>query len=247
MIELIEDGHGNDIVQETRGWDEHKQVTKSQRKKESAHDYRYFPDPDLPKLYLHELFDIESMRSALPEIPAQKRTRYENDYGIADDAVEIFVDDVELSSYFESVIENLGSSDLAKTASNYLTSDFYGIKKDAPDATLPSIENFAKLISMIDAGDVNSRGAKDTLLIMTTKGDRDPEEIAKEKGFIQKNDPDAIKVIAEQVIADNPDQAQQYRDGNEKIIKFLMGQVMKESKGSANPQVAESVLEDLLK
>lgn len=246
MIDLIESGRGNEIIQETRGWDENKLVSSSQRKKESAQDYRYFPDPDLPKLYLHELFDLQQMKSELPELPWQKRERYKTTYGLNDDAIEIYVADTEFANYFETVAAELGDASFAKTASNYMTSDFAGIAKENPEAKLPPVTDFVKLMKMVHDSIINSRGAKDILLVLATVGG-DPETIADEKGLVQKSDPEAIKKIAQQVIAENPEQVAQYKAGNEKTIKFLMGQGMKLSQGSANPAVLEQTLAELMK
>lgn len=246
MIDLIESGRGEEIVQETRGWDENKLVSSSQRKKESAQDYRYFPDPDLPKLYLHELFDLDQMKSELPELPWQKRERYKTTYGLHDDAIEIYVADSLFANYFETVAAELGDASFAKTASNYMTSDFAGIAKENPEAKLPPVADFVKLMKMVHDGTINSRGAKDILLALATVGG-DPEKIADEKGLVQKSDPEAIKKIAQQVIDENQEQVEQYKAGNEKTIKFLMGQGMKLSQGSANPAVLEQTLAELMK
>ena len=246
MVKLIEAGKGDEIVQETRGWDDPSGTTKSQRAKESAHDYRYFPDPDLPKLYLHELFDLDEQKAGLPELPWQKRDRYAADYGISGEAIEMFVKDKDLAAYFETIADALGDKKLITSASNYITSDFVGLQKENPEAKLPESDAFITLMQMIAAGDLSSRGAKDLLAILVTDGG-DPKQIAEEKGLIQKNDPEALKKMAQEVIDANPDQVQQYKDGNENIVKFLMGQVMKASKGSANPQMAEQALVELLK
>jgi aspartyl-tRNA(Asn)/glutamyl-tRNA(Gln) amidotransferase subunit B len=246
MVKLIEEGRGDEIVQETRGWDDPSGSTKSQRAKESAHDYRYFPDPDLPKLYLHELFDLDKEKAGLPELPWQKRERYSSDYGISDEAIEMFVKDKSLAEYFETIADTLGDKKLITSASNYITSDFVGLQKENPEAKLPEADAFITLMQMIGAGDLNSRGAKDLLAILVTDGGN-PKQIAEEKGLIQKNDPEALKKMAQEVIDANPDAVQQYKDGNENIIKFLMGNVMKASKGSANPQMAEEALKELMK
>jgi len=246
MTNLIKEGRGNEIVQETRGWDDPNNKTVSQRAKESAHDYRYFPDPDLPKLYLHELFDLEKEKAGLPELPWEKRVRYGSDYGISDEAIEMFVKDKDLGHYFETIANTLGDKKLITSASNYITSDFVGIQKDNTEAKLPVAESFITLMQMIAAGDLNSRGAKDLLVILATDGG-DPKKIAEEKGLIQKNDPEALKKMAQEVIDANPDAVKQYKDGNENIIKFLMGNVMKASKGSANPKMAEEALTALMK
>jgi aspartyl-tRNA(Asn)/glutamyl-tRNA(Gln) amidotransferase subunit B len=116
MAELQENGKANEIVQETRGWDEGKQKTFSQRKKESSHDYRYFPEPDLPKMKLHEAFDLEKIKSELPELPQAKRLRYKNDFGIKDEDIESYINDKELGSWFEEVADALKGLSLKSEA-----------------------------------------------------------------------------------------------------------------------------------
>jgi len=130
MIVLMEEGKGEEIVQETRGWDEGKQKTFSQRKKEGSADYRYFPDPDLPKLKLHEAFDLEKMKKELPELPEAKRVRYKNDFGIKDEDIEVYVNDPVLGVWFEEVAKILQKKDSIKILSNYIISDYLGLKKN---------------------------------------------------------------------------------------------------------------------
>jgi aspartyl-tRNA(Asn)/glutamyl-tRNA(Gln) amidotransferase subunit B len=239
---LLEEGRGSEIVQETRGWDENKQATFSQRKKEDSHDYRYFPEPDLPKMYLHEMFDLEKMKSELPELPSTKRARYEKDFGIKKEDIEILVADAELSQFFEAVSKNL-SGESVKKAGNYILSDLNSLRTD--DFKMPKAESFAKIISMLGDNKINSRGAKD-LIGEIVKGDIDPESFAKENNLIQEFDEGKLKTIAEAIIAANPKVAEEYKSGNEKSIQFLVGQFMKESKGSANPQLALKLLQELL-
>jgi len=248
MIELHEEGKGDEIVQETRGWDEIKQSTFSQRKKESSHDYRYFPDPDLPKLKLSEVFDTEKIKKELPELPSAKRRRYKDESGfeLKDEDIESYVSDIVLGQWFDSIAKILKHPKSVQTASNYITSDFLGLKKASPDITYPSAENFAELINMFVGGEISSRGAKDILAIMVLN-DESPKKIADEKGLIQKNDEGAIIEIAKKVIEANAEAVASYKAGKEAAIMSLVGQIMKESKGSANPQIAKKVLVDLLK
>lgn len=244
-IALFEDGRGNEIVQETRGWDEDKQITVSQRSKENSEDYRYFPDPDIPKLYLHEMFDIETMRGELPELPWEKRARYAN-LGIKGDDIEILIGDKEIAPLFEhivSVFEN--QKEVLVKASNYLCSDLIGYRGNVEGFQYPDKESFAKLMEMISKNLLNSRGAKDILLVLCTEGGN-PEKIAEEKGLLQQSDEGAIKSMVQKVIDASPEQVADYKNGNENILKFLMGQVMKESKGSVNPEIATEILKQLL-
>lgn len=245
MIELIESGEKDKIVQETRGWDETKQSTFSQRVKENANDYRYFPDPDLPKLFLSEIFNTEELRKNLPELPQAKRIRYENDYGIKKEDIESYITDQELGSWFEKVATILNDKDKIKTASNYITSDFLGLKKINPDIKIPSENNFAELIQMISDNKISSRAAKDILAMIATE-DASPMKIAEEKDLLQKNDEGALKEIIQKIIDNNKEVVETYKAGKENAIMSLVGQVMKETKGSANPQLALKLLKELM-
>ncbi|HLP86358.1 MAG TPA: Asp-tRNA(Asn)/Glu-tRNA(Gln) amidotransferase subunit GatB [Candidatus Paceibacterota bacterium] len=245
MIKLLEEGKGSEIIQETRGWDENKQVTFSQRTKENANDYRYFPDPDLPKLYLNKVFDIEKMKKELPELPEEKRNRYRNDYGIKDEDIESYIVDQELGKWFEKVAEILKNKETIKTASNYITSDYLGLRKVNENISLPSEKNFAELIQMVSEGKISSRGAKDILAMIVVK-DESPEKIAEEKGLIQNHDEGALKEIVQKVIDANPEVVATYKGGKENAIMSLVGQIMKETKGSANPSLVQKILKELL-
>ncbi len=251
QIEAIESGEK--IVQETRGWDDVKQRTFSQRKKESSHDYRYFPEPDLPKLKLSEVPDFapEELRRAMPELPWIKRERYAKEFGIKAEDIESYVTDPELATFFERVVELLGKDkEKVKLASNYITTDLMGhlaarpLSADSetrfPNSRVPNPGSFASLVEMIIAGDLSSRGAKDVLAIML--GDAhsdtlspDPRVIAESKGLLQQHDEGALLKIVEQVISDNGGVVEEYKAGKEASLQFLIGQGMRLSKGSANP------------
>ncbi len=245
MIALNEEGKASEIVQETRGWDEGKQKTFSQRSKESSHDYRYFPDPDLPKMKLLEIFDIEKMKKELPELPTGKRARYAKDYGIKEEDIETFINDPELAKWFEEVTGVIPAKAGILTASNYITSDYIGIKKSNPTAKLPSPQNFAELISMVIEGKISSRAAKDILATIVME-DASPMNIATERDLLQKNDEGALKEIAQKAIDANPEAVLSYKAGKENAIMSLVGAIMKETKGSANPGLAKKILIDLL-
>jgi aspartyl-tRNA(Asn)/glutamyl-tRNA(Gln) amidotransferase subunit B len=247
MIELFEEGKESEIVKETRGWDEMKQKTVSQRKKESSQDYRYFPDPDLPKMKLHEAFDLEEMKKNLSETPAQKRARYKNDYGIKDEDIEVYINDLELGKFFENVSTELSENkDIIKIASNYITSDFIGLKKNNSEIKLPSAINFAELATLIFENKISSRAGKD-ILAMIVINDESPLKIATEKDLLQKNDTGALTEIAQKIIDANEKVVSDYKAGKEAALMSLVGQMMKETKGSANPQIAKNLLIDLLK
>ena len=246
MEKLVESGKQNEIVQETRGWDESKQKTFSQRSKENANDYRYFPDPDLPKMKLHEAFDLESMKKELPELPAQQRARYKKDFGVKDEDVEIYVNDLNLAKWFEEVAKILKNPEKIKIASNYVTSDFIGITKVNLEAKPPSVANFAELIVLVSENKISSRVAKDILALIVIN-DESPTKIATEKDLFQKNDEGALKEIAQKIIEANPKVVADYKGGKENALMSLVGQIMKETKGSANPEVTKQILIDLLK
>ncbi|HRH24998.1 MAG TPA: Asp-tRNA(Asn)/Glu-tRNA(Gln) amidotransferase subunit GatB [Candidatus Paceibacterota bacterium] len=244
MQALYEAGREDEIVQETRGWDENKQTTFSQRSKENANDYRYFPDPDIPKFMLNEMFDMDALKLSLPELPWQKRERYQKDFGLGEE-LETFVVDGELSKYFETVARNLPNLDQIKTASNYILSDMLGNLKKDSSLRMPSPENFAILVGMIAGGEITSRGAKD-ILAMIMKEDADPKSIAEKEGLLQQNDEETIRTLAQKIISENQNLVDQYRAGKESIAQAFVGTVMKETKGSANPQVTLKILKEEL-
>jgi len=245
MTELLDNNRGNEIVQETRGWDENKQSTFSQRSKENANDYRYFPDPDLPKLFLNKVFNNEEIIKTLPELPETKRARYRNDFSIKDEDIESYIIDQELGKWFEDVANILKNIDKIKNASNYITSDYLGLKKLNAEIKLPSIKNFVELIEMISEGKISSRGAKDILALVVIN-DESPLKIAEERGLIQNHDEGALKEIVKIIIDKNPEVVATYKGGKENALMSLVGQVMKESKGSANPSLVQKILKELL-
>lgn len=233
---------GGKISQETRGWDENKQKTFSQREKESSHDYRYFPDPDLPKLKLSEIpeFAPEILRKEIPELPWSKRSRLVREYGLKDETAELFVQDVELGVFFENVVRG-ESGTIASLSANYITSDLLSLMKSDAKAKLPDIGSFKKLMGMVGNGALSSRGAKDILAIIY-KERGDPEVVAKEKGLMQESDEDKLKEIVEKIISANSEAVVQYKSGKESALQFLVGQGMKEAKGSANPRILKKLI-----
>ncbi len=244
-IALIE--KGEKIIQETRGWDDTTGKTYSQRLKEDSHDYRYFPDPDLPKQKISEIqeFSREKLAASLPELPDAKRARYAK-LGLKSLDISIYVSNPEVAAFFEAA----GSTVLA---SNYISSDILGlIKKKHGEGKehlitdLPfNASAFAKLIEMISTNKVSSRGAKDILAVMFEVGG-DPMKIAESKDLLQKSDEGAIKKIASEVITENPVAVDEYKKGKQASLMFLVGQGMKKSKGSANPEMLKSSLLSLL-
>ncbi|KKU50416.1 MAG: Aspartyl/glutamyl-tRNA(Asn/Gln) amidotransferase subunit B [Parcubacteria group bacterium GW2011_GWA1_47_10] len=246
MTKLLDAGKGEEIVQETRGWDDSKQATFSQRKKESSHDYRYFPDPDLPKMMLHEAFDLEQMKKELPELPEEKRERYKNEFGIKDEDIESYINDLTLGKWFEEVVPLLKNKDWIQIASNYITSDYLGIKKSNSLAKLPSPKNFAELINLVAENSISSRVAKNILAIIVIH-DESPEKIAAEKNLLQAYDEDSSVEFIKKIIEANPKIVADYKGGKANALMSLVGIIMKETDGTANPQVAKKLLEELLK
>ncbi len=251
MTKILDGGPG-EIVQETRGWDEGGQKTFSQRKKESAHDYRYFPDPDLPKLKISEIpeFSKDELEDSMPELPWNKRERLSK-LNIQKEQIELFVSNDLYGSFFDLVFRNLNKNEEAvRLAANYISSDIAGLVSvsglDLPKFVSITPENFAKLMIMIVDGKVSSRGAKDTLKIMFDEGG-DPQIIAEKNGFIQKNDIEALKKIVEEIIFANPTVVADYKSGKVALIQFFVGQGMKASKGSGNPGTLKTLFEEAMK
>lgn len=243
QIQVLESG--GTLKQETHGWNDQQQITIPQRSKEDAKDYRYFPEPDLPKLYLHELFDLQKMKSELPELPADKRARYAMEFGIKSEDIESYVNNPDMAAFFEEVIESLDdkNSTIIATTSNYITSDIIGIlKSDEFKNQEMNVwkdldpQMFAKLMNMVDRGELGSRGAKDLLLHMIKEGG-DPEVLAEEQGLLQQNDTGTLEAIVEIIIENNPSQVAEYKAGKDTLMKFFVGMAMKETKGSGNPQI----------
>lgn len=239
-IEALE--KGEKIVQETRGWDEAKQKTYSQRIKEDSHDYRYFPDPDLPKMMISEIFDLKKIKEELPELPWERRSRYLKVFNIKEQDADSYVNDKKLGDFFEKVIADFSENkELVQLASNYISSDLVGILSKGSKLSFPNDKDFAKIISMVSEGKISSRGAKDLLVRIVVSGG-DPEEIANKEGLIQQNDEGTLKTLAEKLIAENPTVVADFKAGKEASLQYLVGQAMKVTKGSANPQVIKKIL-----
>lgn len=235
---------GEKVVQETRGWDENKGKTFSQRVKEDSHDYRYFPDPDLPKLFINEIPEFSNL--TLPELPGQKRARLIKDFSLTEKEAEIMVTDTEVGNYFESVVAILKDAKLVKLATNYIVSDYLGLLKKS-DKTITEIspENFAELITITAAGTLSSRGAKDVLKVMFEEGGK-AQEIAVSRNIIQKNDTEELKKIAEKIVAESPAVVADFKAGKASVFQYFIGQAMKATKGSANPEVMKVIFEEIL-
>lgn len=229
---------GETIRQETRGWDEDRGITFSQRAKEGSTDYRYFPEPDIPKLKISDVpeWGIEALQASLPELPWERRSRLTG-IGIKEADADTLVSDIEKSSYFDEVANLLhGESAKIQTAANYLLNDIAA-------ATPPDARHFVALIEMIVGGEVSSRGAKDVLALMLAGETRGPKEIAQEKGFLQNSDPEALKALVRGVLEREQTAVSEYKAGKGNALQYLVGAVMKESRGSANPSLARELVE----
>jgi aspartyl-tRNA(Asn)/glutamyl-tRNA(Gln) amidotransferase subunit B len=246
-IEIIEEG--GKVAQETRGWDETKLETFSQRKKENAHDYRYFPDPDLPKLYLTELFDKEALKSALPEMPSVRKSRLLS-LGLKEETAGIIVDTPTIAFYFDKVTEGK-NKDFILLASNYIVGDIIGLlkkeNKELIEDNFLTVNQMIALIEMLVGGELSSRAAKDLLPLLLADKTLNTRALAEEKGLIQKNDKDALKKIVEEVLIESPTQVADYKSGKEQMFMYFVGQCMKKSKGAGNPGLFQELLKEILK
>ncbi len=246
QIETIE--KGEKVIQETRGWNESKETTFSQRLKEDSHDYRYFPDPDLPKLVLSEIaeFQKDELLKTLPELPSDKRARYLT-LGLKKEDAETLAQDAVLADFFDAVIRDRKKEFILRSA-NYITSDIIGlriVKKISGVGNLTP-DSFQNLIEMSFEGSLSSRGVKDTLAYLFEKGG-DATQVAQAKGLIQKSDKGTLEKIVTEVIEKNPKVSLDYRAGKISSIQYLVGEAMKATKGAGNPEVIKSLLEEKLK
>ena len=242
QAEVLE--RGEKVVQETRGWDEAKGKTFSQRVKESANDYRYFPDPDLPKLQLDALeeFSLSRIGLDMPELPEKKREKYGH-IGLTIEQIEIIISDIRVDKFFNDVLVHAGNADsVPRLLANYLITDLLPQVSASQVILSFSAENFAKLIVMVSDDKITSRVAKD-LLTEVVIGGKNPEVLTAERGLLQNSSNEAILKIVEEIVAHNPTVVADYKSGKESALQFLVGQGMKLSRGSANPKM----LIDLIK
>jgi aspartyl-tRNA(Asn)/glutamyl-tRNA(Gln) amidotransferase subunit B len=246
---------GKKITQETRGWDDAREITISQREKEEAFDYRYFPEPDLPPIYFKNV-EIGKIKHTIPELPQQKRNRFDREYELDKKTIEIFVRNRKLSNYFEKVISELEPnltheklSDLIKLSSNYLISDLQGLLKETPilsDKFLITPENFAEFIILIHNGKISSKIAKIVLDGMFKTG-ADPSNIIEEKNLVLISDEAEIENIVKDIIAQNQKAVADFKQKKGNAIQFLIGQAMAKSKDRVDPKIVEKILVKLLK
>jgi aspartyl-tRNA(Asn)/glutamyl-tRNA(Gln) amidotransferase subunit B len=239
---LLDDGQ--EVIQETRLWDDAQGVTHSMRGKEEAHDYRYFPDPDLVPIVISDTW-IDEVKNDLPELPLEKRERFVSVYQIPPYDAGVLTSSRSLADYFEAVARVSGKP---KVASNWIMGDvlrFLNEDKKDIKACPVSPESLAEMILLIEEGAISGKMAKEVIEDMYRTG-RGPRQIVEEKGLVQITDEGALKKAIEEVLAANPGQLEQYRDGREKLFGFFVGQVMKATRGKANPALVNTLLKKML-
>ncbi len=251
------------IVQETRGWQEKEGITVSQREKEESHDYRYFPEPDLPPLFITKEY-LDKVKSEIPELPSMRKKRFNREYGLGEKEIETFVRNKDLGEYFEKVVSELKDwvksiemkskiSDteqrkLIKLCSNYILTDLQGLLRKtgvSGEDFLITPENFAEFITLIYEGKISSKIAKIILVEMFETG-ADPSHIIEKKELVQINDTGEIEDLAKKIISANKKAVDDYKRGKIAVLKFLIGQLMKETRGKVDPQKAEEIFRRLL-
>ena len=257
QTKLLEDGVK--IIQETRGWDETKGKTVSQRKKEEAHDYRYLKDPDLPMIDIKNNFNLDEIRADIIELPEQREKRYKEEYDLKKENIGLLVQNKELGDYFEQAVSELKawleSSDggpeqkAIRLASNYIVSELQKMlvaeKSNIMDCKITP-ENFAELIKMIIKKEISSSGAQELLKEMFETGG-DPSQIVEAKDLKQISGGDEIEKFIDEAIKNNPKSVEDYKKGKENALQFLVGQTMKASKGKANPGEVGKILKEKIK
>ncbi|SMO49659.1 aspartyl/glutamyl-tRNA(Asn/Gln) amidotransferase subunit B [Balnearium lithotrophicum] len=241
---------GGEVVQETRLFDSSKGVTKTMRTKEEAEDYRYFPEPDLPPLIIDDEW-LQSIKESLPELPDQVKERFVSEFGITPYDASILVRDRNLAEFFEKAARSYKGE--AKKVANLIISDYLGIlneEKLSIDESPVKPEDIAELLNLVDKGTISLRVAKEDVLPEMVKSGKSPSAIVEEKGLVQISDESALKEIIKKVVSNNEKAVKQYREGNEKqkqkAVKFLIGQVMKETRGKANPKLLNELIPQVL-
>ncbi len=238
------DGGGR-IVQETRGWNEDKGITFSMRSKEEAQDYRYFPDPDLPPLRLEESF-VSEVRESMPELPSAKRRRFTGEMGLTPYAAQVLTAHPQVAAFFEEAAARYGQPDATRVA-NFIQSEVLGgVQSHGLESKIPvSAEQIADLLVRVDQGKISGKQAKEVYAAIAGT-DQSPDAVIEELGMQQVSDPGAIEAIIGQVVERSPKQAEQLRAGKASLMGFFVGQVMKETKGAANPQLVNDLLKKRL-
>ncbi|PKM43029.1 MAG: Asp-tRNA(Asn)/Glu-tRNA(Gln) amidotransferase GatCAB subunit B [Firmicutes bacterium HGW-Firmicutes-8] len=242
QIEVLEDG--GRVIQETRSWDEGKGITLSMRSKEEAHDYRYFPDPDLVPMVISREW-VEAIRQTLPELPDARKTRYIRDYGLPEYDADVITASMTLSDYFDEGLKHTNNS---KALSNWVMGEMMkfinssGFSVADTEFPIPAA-NLAELVELIDKGAISGKIAKDVFKDMQEKGAK-PGAVVEAKGLKQISDEGAVGAIVDEVLAKNPQSVEDFKNGKERALGFLVGQVMKATRGQANPEVVNRLLQE---
>jgi len=237
QIDAIE--FGDTIVQETRLWNPDKNQTVSMRSKEEAHDYRYFPEPDLPPIVLSEDY-VNSIRNSLPELPDVKKARFKDIYQLPEHDATVLTASNKLSQYFENIVKT-GTN--AKKASNWIMAEVLSYVSEPDDiSSFPvSEESTAELLALVEKNVISGKIAKTVFEEMVNTG-KAPEDIIEEKGLKQMSDTGELESIITKIVNDNPSQIEDFKNGKTKVVGFFVGLIMKETKGKANPQVVNEIL-----
>jgi aspartyl-tRNA(Asn)/glutamyl-tRNA(Gln) amidotransferase subunit B len=237
---------GKPVIQETRGWDDVREVTFLQRTKEEAEDYRYFPEPDLPPLVIDAAW-LEQVRASLPELPAARLSRFQSQYGLSAYDASVLTVEPAVAAYFEQVVQAADGAS-PKVIANWIAGDLFGLLNQAGsdiEAGQVSAQALAALIRMLQDGEINQNTAKAVLAEMFASG-KTAQQIVAERGLRQISDEDQISGLVRRVLQENPEQVSAYVNGKETLAKWLFGQVMRAARGQANPQVLQSELEGQL-
>ncbi|MBW7958875.1 MAG: Asp-tRNA(Asn)/Glu-tRNA(Gln) amidotransferase subunit GatB [Candidatus Promineofilum sp.] len=234
---------GGRVIQETRGWHDARRETFSQRSKEEAEDYRYFTDPDLPPLYIDEAW-IESARIALPELPQAKEARYRDEFGLSDYEASVLAEDRAVAEWFDAAVAGKGAGASPKTLANWILNDLFRLMNERGRSidTLPvTPAALVALLGQVEQGTINQTTAREVLAEMMDSG-RDPSSIIESRGLAQISDEAALTSIIDTIIAGNPGPVANYLGGKENLLGWFVGQVMRETKGRANPAVVNELL-----
>lgn len=235
---------GESVIQETRRWDESRGITVSMRSKEEAHDYRYFPEPDLPPVVIDREF-VERIRASIPELSHERKRRYINEYGLPEYDAGVLTDSKKLSDFFEECVRKYPN---AKVVSNWIMGELLGAlnaeDKEIEDTPLTP-DHLVEMFTLMDKGTISGKIAKTVFKEMFETGKK-PAKIVEEKGLVQISDEGELEKIIDKVIQENPQSVEDYRNGKEKALGFLVGQVMKHTKGKANPQLVNKLLKGKL-
>lgn len=233
---------GKEVEQVTLGWNADKEEASLMRSKEEAHDYRYFPEPDLVPLKIDDAWK-QDIQESLPELPDEKRERWAKEFGLPEYDINVLTEDKEIATYFENTVNEYSSP---KTISNWMMSETFRILK-LPEADLGNVSpgEFAYLVQLADEGEINNNTAKEVLEDAFTS-ERSPKQIVEEKGLKRISDKGLLQEKIEEVLKENPDAVEDYKNGNQKVLGFLIGQLMSKTQGKADPNKAREILQDKL-